>query len=254
MLLGKGGQDYEALAPMAVFAVRGIADDAGAGGVRFLKSQAGQASDDGLKLVVIGRTVGGERDEGVQGGVGGGQIADPCAALGGQRLEAQRLPGCVGVALDQDTVLRRARPVAGVKALPSAPAKGFVDVKTEFGKGAVGEGLYHAGQAGFGGGVELLLADAGVLEAVGWGLPGLGAVEEEDADVADGAEVVEAASEDVGVDGAWLVFWKAGGGEAGGEDFAGDGEWRRERGFALGLRRALAGKHYDSEIGPAAEC
>jgi hypothetical protein len=91
------GQDDEALAPMAVFAVRGIAGDAGAGSVRLLKNQAGQAANDGLKLVVVGRAVGGEGDEGVQGGAGRGQIADPCPALGRKRLwrrnSAQRVSG-----------------------------------------------------------------------------------------------------------------------------------------------------------------
>ena len=190
---------------MAVFTARRIADDACAGGVVLFKGQAGQAADDGLQLIVIGRAVGGDGNQRVQRAVGLGQVAYPCTALGGQRLESQRLPGRMGIALDQNalpTLDRRGRGlVAGVEPSPAAAAEGVVDVEAELGKGPVGDGLDHAGQAGFGSGVELALADAGVLEAVVARLPGLRAVEDNDADVADIAEVVEAAGEDIGVDG-----------------------------------------------------
>ena len=67
---------------MAFFPPGRVADDAGSGGVALFQGQAGQAGDDGLHLVVIGRPVGDDGDDGAQGGPGLGQIADPGSAPG----------------------------------------------------------------------------------------------------------------------------------------------------------------------------
>ena len=74
-----------------------------------------------------------------------------------------------------------------VEAAPSPATEGFVNVKAELGEGPKGNGLDHAGQAGLGSSVELPLAGAGVLEAVVARLPGLGSVEDDDANVVDAA-------------------------------------------------------------------
>lgn len=215
-------EDDEALAPMAVFAARRGSDNSGAGGVVLFEREAGKAAYDGLKLVVVGRTVGGERDQGAQCAVGFSQVAYPGAAFGRQRFEAKGLPGGMGVALYKDA-LRLGAGLGkglgeGVQTSPATAAEGIVNIQAEFGEGPVGDGLDHAWEAGFGGGVQLAFADPGVLKPVGAGLPGLGSVEHDYADSTEVAEVVEMAGKDVGVDLSAIV-----GGNERRDDFAGNG-------------------------------
>jgi len=191
----------EALAPLAVFAARGCADDANRGSVACFEGKAGQTGNDGLQLIVVRGAIGGEGDDAAQGCIGLGQVADFCATPGGQRLEAERFPGGVGMALNQHTILWQGGVVIRIQAPPTATAEGFVDIKTELGVGAAGVWLDRAGQAGFGEGIDLALADAGELESVIAGLPSLGAVEHEDTDAADIAKVIEAAGKNIGVNG-----------------------------------------------------
>ncbi len=135
-----------------------------------------------------------------------GKVADPGFALGWQGLESQGPPGRIRVTLDEDSLLildhRGNGLVAGVQPSPASTAEGVVHVQAKLGEWPVGDGLDHTGQAGFGGGVELAFAHAGVFEAVVAGLPGLGSVEDDHTDVAHIAEVVEAAGEDIRVHGA----------------------------------------------------
>src|SRR6202000_60183 len=85
--------------------------------------------------------------------------------------------------------------------------EGIVKVHAELGEGAVGGGLDDAGQAGFGGPIELALAEPRVSQAVAFGFPGLGAVEQYDANVTDVGKMVQASGEDFGMDGAgsWFI-------------------------------------------------
>ena len=207
---------------MTVFAARGVSDDAHGCGVALVERQAGQPGDDGLQLVVVGRAIGGEGNERAQCAVGAGQIADLGAALGGQRRKAEGLPGRIGIALDEHPVKagigRSGGAVAGIHATPSTAAECVVDIEAELGEGAVRDGFDNAGQAGFGGGVELPLADPRVLKAVCPRLPGLRAIEHDEADAARGAEMIQSSGKNIGVDGTVAL---AGGG--GGNDVAGDG-------------------------------
>ena len=258
------GQDDKAFAPVAVFAAGRIANDSGGGSVALFEGQARQAADDGLKVVVAGRAVGGDRDQGAKCSIGFSQIADFGTALGGQGLDSQGLPGSMGIAFYKHTLRRRAGLVARFQALPAPSAEGVVDIQAELGEGAAGEGLDHSGQAGFGGGVELPLADSGVFEAVRTGLPGLGPVEHHNPDAAHGAEMVEAPGQDIGVHGTGIVF-----GRQGWDNPAGDWELGRLRliraceqrldrqaaagiGGVWGWRRAHTVHHNEAQIGPAA--
>ena len=245
----KRRQDDEALAPMAVFPARRVANNACAIRVALLDSQAGKSAHDGLKLVVVWRAVGCEGNHGAQRAVGFCQVADFGAALGRQRLQAQGFPGRKRVTLDECALAWRARLVAGFETPPPAPAQSVVNIQTKLSERAVGYGLDHAGQPGFGRGIELALADARVNLAVGARLPCLWSIKHHYADSAHAAQVVQATAEDirvypasVGLGGRVRKGWW--------EDFAGD--WRL--GCFRRQRRAGAIKHHDAQIGPAAEC
>ncbi len=242
---------------MALFAAGGITDDADGGGVAFVEGETGQSGDDGLQLVVVGRAIGGEGNERAQGAVGRGQIADFSAALGGERREAEGLPRRMGVAFDEHPVGAGVGgcggAVAGIHAAPSAAAERVVDIEAELSEGAIGDGFDDAGETGFGDGVELALADARVVETVGLRLPGLRAIEHDEADAAGDAKMIEPSGEDVGVDGANRL---AGG--DGGNDLAGDGASRGigsggccKPEFCWGGAGAI--EDDDADIGPAAE-
>ena len=108
--------------------------------------------------------------------------------------------------------MRRAGVIARGKAAPAAAAESIVHVDAELGEGTVGNGLDHAGKAGLCSSVESAFAGACVLEAVGSRLPGLGSVKQENANAAHGAEMIEAAGENFGIDGRLIERWIEAGG------------------------------------------
>jgi len=137
----------------------------------------------------------------------------------------------------------------GIEAPPAAPAEGIVDIHAELTKAAVGDGLDHAWEPGFGRGIELPLAQARVSDAVGAGFPGLRPVEHDDADAADGAEMIEAPGEDFGVDGTAIRFGVESG-SAEGDDFASDDSSGRSR---AGLAADAIENDY-AKVGPTTAC
>jgi hypothetical protein len=110
----------------------------------------------------------------------------------------------VRIALHEDPLLilssRRTRLVACVKPSPTATAKSLVHIETKLGEGPIGDGLDHSGKAGFGGCVELAFAGACVLMAVVVRLPRLRPVEDNHANISNATQMVEAASQDMGID------------------------------------------------------
>jgi len=260
----RDGQHDEALAPVAFFAARRIADDARAVGVALFQGEARQAGDDGLKLIVIGRAIHRKGNQAAQRAVGLGQVADAGAALGGQRLQPQRLPGRGWIALHQHALLmKRTGLLARGQSAPTAAAEGVVEIETELGIRAEAEGLDEAGKAGFGRSVQLPFTHPRVFEAVPARLPGLRPVQHQHTNAAHAAEVVEPSGQRFGLHRAGVIPQDRLAGDRAFERL-GRSDWRLERqvgegavyrpaefGGACGAR---AFEHNDAQIGPAAGC
>jgi hypothetical protein len=73
---------------------------------------------------------------------------------------------------------------------PAPAAERVIDVDAKLGEGPISQRLHHAGQAGFGCGIQLPFADARVFEAIRARLPGLWAIEHQHTDTAHAAEMV----------------------------------------------------------------
>ncbi len=63
-LVRRQRQEYKAFAPVPFFPTRRRADDAHCGGVALIKSEAGEPGNNGLQLIVIGRPICSERNQG----------------------------------------------------------------------------------------------------------------------------------------------------------------------------------------------